>query len=398
MKKKIILFMFVFIFMFTLSACSSNDVKFVSDEYGLTDSEPIPPTPEYIEAELSGGDVIQDADIPALLDRKIIYTASLTMESPEPETIYNDVIDSLGTYDAYVEAASITEDVYTLKIRVLSVNFTDFVEDIKTSGDLISYSKSSEDVTNSYSTFEARKLALETQHARILELIVEAVDLADILTLEDARFDIETELNEIGQSLANFDSLVDYSTINLTIYKTVETEIILPRTTDPTINVIEVSKSTVEIEVFNRADVPVTIYVDLLQNGEFIRQYEQDTWADSKAVFKIGDLDSYKEYTFKVTAISSDHRESYEVSKTIETEKTFINQVSSVFEVSLTTLVTIFEFLGLAVVAISPFALTGAILFFPGKILYKKIKPIMDERKQKNIEKYARRNKDNEEK
>lgn len=387
MKKKILMFLFILLFTFVLTGCAadSSDEAGIYDDYENINSDPVAPPADVLDASLSGGDIVQDADIPALLNRKIIYTASLTMESPTPETIYNDIIASLDFYDAYIESANITSTRYIVKIRVLSVNFTGFVEDIKTSGDLLSYTKTSEDITNAYSTFEARKLALETQHTRILELITVAVDLDDILTLEDARFEIETELNELGENLANFDSLVDYSTINLQIDKTVETEIILPRTENPIITVTEVNKNSAEIEVFNRADDPVTIYVDLLQNGEFIRQYEQDAWGDSKAVFKIGELDSNKEYTFKVTAITSDHRVSYEISKNIETDKTFINDVTNVFVTSFSVLVAIIEFLGLAVVAISPFAIVAAILFFPTRIIYKKIKPIMEEKRKQRL-------------
>ena len=394
MKKKILIFIFTLSFIFTLAGCASpKDEAENYDDYENTNTDPVAPPAEIVDPNLSGGDVILDADIPALLNRKIIYTAALTMESPTPETIYNNVIDNLALYDAYVESASINSTRYTIKIRVLSVNFTDFVEEIKTSGDLLSYSKWSEDVTNAYSTFEARKLALETQHARILELITVAVDLDDILTLEDARFEIETELNEIGDTLANFDSLVDYSTIDLQINKTVEAEVILPRTENPAIFITEVNKNSAEIEVFNRADDPATIYVDLLQNGEFVRQYEQDTWGDSKAIFKIGELDSNKEYTFKVTAISSDHRVSYEISKDIETEKTFINDVTNVFVTSFTVLVAIIEFLGLSIVAISPFAVTGVILFFPARIAYKKVQPKMEEKRKQRLAYYKERRK-----
>ncbi|KFZ26353.1 MAG: hypothetical protein KQ78_01451 [Candidatus Izimaplasma bacterium HR2] len=401
MKKKILIFIFTLSFVFALAGCQAEDsyIKGDYNDYENTNTDPVAPPAEVVDPNLSGGDVILDADIPALLNRKIIYTAALTMESPTPETIYNNVIDNLDLYDAYVESANITSTRYTIKIRVLSVNFTDFVEEIKTSGDLLSYTKSSEDVTNAYSTFEARKLALETQHARILELIAVAVDLDDILTLEDARFEIETELNEIGDTLANFDSLVDYSTIDLQINKTVETEVILPRTENPAIFIIEVNKNSAEIEVFNTGNFPATIYVDLLQNGEFVRQYEQDAWGDSKAIFKIGELDSNKEYTFKVTSISSDHRVSYEISKDIETDKTFINDVTNVFVTSFTVLVAIFEFLGLSIVAISPFAVTGVILFFPARITYKKVQPIMEEKRKKRLAYYKERRKnDTEEK
>lgn len=377
MKRKAILFMFLVLSVFLLTGCMNDqDNYYEPDEYIEEDTEPDKPEPVISDAELDGGDVIHSAAIPELENRKIIYIASLMMNAPDPETIYNNVINNLDTYTAYIESANITSNKYVVKIRVLSENFTDFVEEIKTTGDVVSFTKTSDDVTNSYSTFEARKLALETQHTRILELISEAVDLADILILENERFDIETELNEIGASLANYDSLVDFSTINLTINKTTNEVIVLPRTTEPTATVLEVTKNTVELRVYNPSDSQVKIYVDLLQNGEFVRQYEADTYSDSIATFKIDELTSFKDYSFKIISVASDHRESLILTKYVTTEKTFLNKVTNTFDVSFDSLVKIFELTSLAIVAISPYALTIVIIYIPARLIHKKIRKV----------------------
>jgi hypothetical protein len=383
MKRKISLFVMIFVLGLLLTGCGSADKSdvYYGDEYSEQDSTP--QAPDYTNAEGSdgsegssseGGDVIQSAAIPALENRKIIYTARLKMNAEDPSDIYNEVIDNLDTYSAYVESADITSTRYIVSIRVLSENFTDFVEEIKTTGEVVSFSKTSEDVTNSYSTFEARKLALETQHARILELIEVAVDLEDILTLEDARFEIETELNQIGSSLANYDSLIDFSTIILTINKVIEAEIVLPKTSSPIVKVLEVTKNTIDLEVYNSSEESSNIYVDLLINGEFIRQYEETTYGESTVVFEIDDLKSFKEYTFKVTSITADHRESNVVSRYATTEKTFFNEVGNIFIISFNSIVSIVTFLSFAIVAILPYAIVGVILFFPVRYLHKKFR------------------------
>jgi hypothetical protein len=403
MKRKISLFVLVFVLGLLLTGCGSSDKaadyygdEYYGDEYSSVDGEDGSANAPDIsdtdgtdvpgESSTEGGDVIQSAAIPALVDRKIIYTARLKMNSETPSDIYNSVIDSLDTYSAYVESADITTTRYIVYIRVLSENFTEFVEEIKTTGEVVSFSKTSEDVTNSYSTFEARKLALETQHTRILELIEEAVNLEDILTLEDARFEIETELNQIGSSLANYDSLVDFSTVILTINKVTEEEVVLPKSSSPIVKVLEVTKDTIDLEVHNSSEQSANIYVDLLLNGEFIRQYEETTYGDSTVVFEIDDLKSFKEYTFKVTSITADHRESNVVSRYTTTEKTFINEVANIFIISFNSLVSIVTFLSLAVVAILPYAIVGVALFFPVRILYKKFR-IKFSKKERIIEK-----------
>ncbi len=388
MKRKISLFVLVFVLGFLLTGCGASDAendRYYGDKYsGVNDTNGSAPDGSTgvdgagdnvaDESINKGGDVIQSAAIPALENRKIIYEARLRMNSEDPSVVYNNVIDSLDTYSAYVESADITTTRYVVYIRVLSVNFTDFVEEIKTAGEVVSFSKTSEDVTNSYSTFEARKLALETQHTRILELIEVAVDLEDILTLEDARFEIETELNQIGASLANYDSLIDFSTIILTINKVTEEEVILPKSSSPIVKILEVTKDTIDLEVHNSSEQSANIYVDLLLNGEFLRQYEETTYGDSTVVFEIDELKSFEEYTFKVTSVTTDHRESNVVSRYTTTEKTFFNDVANVFIISFNSLVSIVTFLSLALVAILPYAIVFMILFFPARILYKKLR------------------------
>ncbi len=376
MKRKIFVLFVLLTSGILLSGCAMKDEAQYydgdADEYSNVDTTQKEPAPEIDEPDINGGDVVLSADIPALENRKIIYTSSLLMEDPEPSEVYADVVALLDTYSAYIESANINSERYIVKIRVLSANFTDFVEEIKTSGDLLSFTKSSQDVTNSYSTFEARKLALETQHTRILELLAEAADLNTILILEDARFEIETELNQVGNSLANYDSLVDFSTINLTIRKTNEQVVVLPRTEEPGVMLEEKGIDYINLEVHNYQDYPVVIQVDLLINGEFKQQYEKEAYADSTAVFNIAELDSNKEYTFKVTALASEHTLSKTVTRKITTEPTFINNIGNTFVNSFNLLVTFFEYSGYVVTALLPFTIVGAGVFFPVRYLIKK--------------------------
>jgi hypothetical protein len=382
-----------------ISGCGSSEdadpLDYYGDDYSNEDTDPEPPAPDDGDVVLEGGEVIQSGDLPALLNRKIIYTASLGISTESPEEVYQEVLASVGTYQAYIESESITSNKYVVKIRVLSEQFTDFVEEIKQSGDLINYEKTSQDVTNQYSTFEARRLALETQQERIIELIASAEDLSDLLTLEEARVEIEAELNEIGEALASYDSLIDYSTVNLTINRATEQEIILPQTERPAVQVLSITKTTAELEVTNRNDAPAIIYVDLLENGEFLRQYEGQAFPDGSAIFEIDALESNTEYSFKITTISADYRESSPVTKTLTTESTFFNKVGNIFRASFALLVMIFEFFGLAFVAILPFALVIGLIAVPSRILY--VKYGKERLKERKAAKMQRRVKEQEE-
>lgn len=360
-----------------LSGCASDaeyDPSMIDDEGGYQDDNTDLPNPDPVNEDPveQGGTVQSDSALPELLNRKIIYEADMEMAVLDPDTVYDDVMDTIATYTAYVEAATITTERYRLTIRVLSSEFDDFIDDVKTTGELVSFAQTSEDITNAYSTFEARREALEARHDRILELIATAVDLDTILELEDERYEIEAELNQIGNTLANYDSLVDYSTVDLLIRKAVEEIIVLPRTTSPQVSVTEVTKNAISLELYNHSDENVTINVDLYQNGEFIEEYEESTYADSKVEVTFDDLKSDEEYTIKITALASEHRVSLTETLYRTTEPTYGNRTANTFVQSWNLLVTIFQGVGLVITGLLPFAITSAAILIPVRFIYVK--------------------------
>ena len=343
--------------------------------FNENDTELQDPDPVVEESNDQGGSETDSSNpAPPLDDRKIIYRANLHMSVTDPTTVYNSVLSTIDTYTAYIEEADITTNRYEVTIRVLSTEFDEFVEDLKTNGELVSYSKTSEDITNSYSTYEAKVDALETRHERILELIAEAIDLDTILMLEEERYEIESELNYIGSKLANYDSLVDYSTVTLLITEAREEIIVLPRTVEPHISFSETTKSSITMDVYNQSEESVTLHVDVYLNGDFVTEYEENTFSDSRTIITFDELKSNKEYTFKITALATDHRVSLEKTVRRDTEKTYGNRTSNTFVESVNVLVIVFEFLGLAVTGLLPFAITGAVLFIPVRIIIKKRK------------------------
>lgn len=363
-----------------LSGCASKeanenyDYDPMENNYSDTNTQQKSPDPVVEEPTEQGGNVIDSQDTPTFENRKIIYRADLEMAVASPNTVYNNVLDTIANYTAYVEEADITYKRYAVTIRVLSSEFDQLIEDIETEGDIVSFEKTSEDVTNAYSIFEAHYEALEARHTRILELIATAEDLNTILLLEEERADIEAELNQIGNTLANYDSLVDYSTITLLIREAVEEIIVLPRTEAPILNVQEISKNTIVAEFYNHSDENVTLHVDLYKNGEFVEEYEENLFADSKTVVTFDELKSNSEYTIKYTTIASEHRISLQDLERVETLKTYGNKTTNTFLDSINLLVTLFEYLGLMIVGLLPFVVTGAVIIIPTRMLYRRFR------------------------
>ncbi len=382
--KKFLVILLMGAFVFAMSGCSADEMsEDYEPEYGFNDEDTslTDPDPVVEDAKEQGGDVVEDNDAPELENRKIIYEADLEMAVLNPTEVYNDVLDTIDSYTAYIEEADITSNHYEVVIRVLSSEFDAFVEDVKTNGELVSYQKTSEDITNSYSTFEARKDALETRHTRILELIAVAEDLDTILILEEERYEIEAELNLIGAKLANYDSLVDYSTVTLEIREVKEEIIVVPRTTAPSVSFTELNKESIVLEIYNHSDNNATIHVDVYLNGEFVTEYEENTFADSKTIITFDDLKSGKEYTFKVTSIADDHRVSLEDTYRRATEARYVNKTGNVFTESFSMLILVFEFIGLFIAGLLPFAFTGLVIYLPIRYFNKKKKS----KKEQNV-------------
>jgi hypothetical protein len=389
MKKTKLVLMLMFVLL-VLSGCSAENDKmnFEPDDYYDAEEGGVQDTPEYSSGNddiSDGGHVYQAGETPTLPDRKIIYEASLNVLSLDVEETYQTVLETLGGYTAYIEAESITSKGIDVVIRVYSDDFDELVNDLRNTGDeLLTYQKTSEDITNAYSTFEARLEALNAQHARIIELIESATTLADIIELETQRTEIEAELNAIGQTLANYDSLVDYSTINYSIDYIEDLSSLLETSPRPDIDLEDIQKDMIVLSVYNDSDNDTTIYVNVKENGQMIQQYERAVIGEATTEFVIGDLDSGTTYKIEVSSLEENSIRSSEAIITVDTDPTFGSTIQSTFVTSIQALMAVVRGLILAVTGMLPFAVLLGAIGYPVYRYIIKPKQLKRKEKEKN--------------
>lgn len=375
--KKVNLFILL-LFVFGLSSCGAADEAwYETDDYkagpagadGIDGSDGSDGVPDYstdFDDFETGGNVLQAVDTPALENRKIIYEADLSVLTLDIDETYSSVLDVVGEYPAYIESEWVNEKKVTLKIRVESSEFDSMILELKEEGEeLLQYNKTSEDITNQYSTFEARLDALNAQHTRIIELIEVATELEDILALENQRAELEAELNAIGQTLANYDSLVDFSTINMSINLISDLSSLLPTSYTPTFSVEEVFKDQIVLNVRNRGDNDATLYINVKDNGEIIQQYEREVNGESENEFVLGDLDSGTKYKIEVSSLEENSLTSDVYTSYVTTESTFGSIMVNTFTTSFSALGTITRGLLLVVVGAIPFVVVIGIIGYP---------------------------------
>ncbi|MGM9971744.1 MAG: DUF4349 domain-containing protein [Anaeroplasmataceae bacterium] len=150
--------------------------------------------------------------------RKIIYEADLSMHVSDLSETYKKVKSYLPS-DAWTQTERTSGEKYYLVIRISYKDFDKFIADVSALGEVDSCQKKSKDVTSNYELLLNKKQALETEYARLLELM-ETASASDITTYITPRLtEIETQLLDINNSLTNYDESVSYSTINLTMYQ-----------------------------------------------------------------------------------------------------------------------------------------------------------------------------------
>ena len=158
--------------------------------------------------------------------RKMIYTASYSIQT----LAFDDSVDALNALTAelggYVEnsrlSGAASGDYYetrraTYTLRIPAANLQAFLDRVGTVGTVISESLSGRDVTLEYIDTESRLTALRAQETRIIELLAGATDLQYVLEIERELSDIRYQIESYTSQLNRLDSLISYSTVELTL-------------------------------------------------------------------------------------------------------------------------------------------------------------------------------------
>ncbi len=166
----------------------------------------------------SGASVYQDA--------KLIRRAWLQIQTEafdQAVTALETMVQECGGYfqSASVEGGSLRNQNanrygnYT--IRLPQEQFDAFLGRTGELGYVTSQSENSENVSQQYYDTEARLKAQRTKQERLLSLLEKADSMETIVALEDALSEVEYEIECLTTSLNEYDSLISYSTIELTL-------------------------------------------------------------------------------------------------------------------------------------------------------------------------------------
>ena len=163
--------------------------------------------------------------------RKLIYTVSITMETLTYEETLPALKDRCAAANGYIEGASEVginlnatgKRSAALTMRIPAQNLDAFLNDISLMGNVISNTKSTQDITGSYYDTDAHLKTLRVQEERYLALLVKADSMEDILTIENALSNVRYQIESLTGTLQRYDSQVEYSTVSISLREVGET-------------------------------------------------------------------------------------------------------------------------------------------------------------------------------
>ena len=160
---------------------------------------------------------------------KIIYTASVSIETTEFDKAVAALESQVQKIGGFVESSNVTGDTqynsdgttsivnrwayYT--VRIPCEQFEAFLHETEGFGNVISTSRDAQNVTSAYTDYEARLSSLNTQEGRLLDMLSKSEDVETLIALEQRLSDVRYEIESIERSLRNYDMQIRYSTVEL---------------------------------------------------------------------------------------------------------------------------------------------------------------------------------------
>lgn len=153
--------------------------------------------------------------------RKIIYTASVEMESTDYDATRQGILDAVAAAGAYLQSSyqyGNAQDANRSSqycVRVPVENYSALLTSLGETGNVLSQSESTDDITTSYIDVEARLSALEAQRDRLNQLADQAETTADLLEIESQLSDVQYQIESYTGQLRAMQDQVTYSTVDI---------------------------------------------------------------------------------------------------------------------------------------------------------------------------------------
>lgn len=171
------------------------------------------------ESEPSGG-IVTDT-----VNRKIVYTVQLGLDADDVAAARDGMKAKSAELGGYVQSQSEYSDgdgysrAY-LEFRIPTDRLDAFLSAAEGNGSVYQKTVSTTDITTAYVNATAQKTALEERKAALTAILDDAeLTASDKISVINEISEVNAELQAIELQLTAYDSLIDYSTVTVNIYR-----------------------------------------------------------------------------------------------------------------------------------------------------------------------------------
>ena len=154
--------------------------------------------------------------------RMIVYTTYLSLEATNYDETRAALDSAIETVEGYVSqldesTQSTNKRDLNCTYRVPAQYYTEFLDLIAESGNLVHSNETSEDITSQYIDVEARVNALTAQRDQLITLQSQATELSDLLAIQDQLTQVQSDLESWQQQLQYYADQAEYCTVHVSL-------------------------------------------------------------------------------------------------------------------------------------------------------------------------------------
>ena len=166
-------------------------------------------------------------------NQKLVYTASLTIESSEFEKAVSDMNALIEDCNGYISSSNKVGvqasnagmagmRSISLTVRIPSDKFDDFLNNSERVGNILAQKTNVDDISDKYYDSEAHLKTLKVKEERLLDLLGKTTNLSSVIELEKALSDTRYEIEKLTGTLRKWDGQIQYSTFTVKINEVTE--------------------------------------------------------------------------------------------------------------------------------------------------------------------------------
>lgn len=169
---------------------------------------------------------------------KLVYTCNIVMETLNYDQCITRIRENIEKYEGFIESENETDDAgrwyyenykktsgtkhMSLTVRIPTKYYNDFLGGIEGEDKVTSKRSYVDNISRKYYDTSARIEALEIQQNRLLEMLAQATEVEDMITIEARLSEVQYQLNSAKTSLASMDADVAFSTITINVSEVME--------------------------------------------------------------------------------------------------------------------------------------------------------------------------------